>query len=116
MSSQLGSTQHTRNDLLPGTLVLLLLKALALGPGHSQTISRRIRQVSENAFRESHGSLYPALRRIEREGWVRSRWKTQERHRVRHYRLTPAGLRQLELEAAEWERLSAGVGKILNTN
>jgi transcriptional regulator len=103
-----------RNDLLQGTLDLLILKTLGLGPQHGWAISQRIQQISDDALRVNQGSLYPALHRLEEQGWVASEWGTSESNReAKFYRLTRAGIRQLELETANWERVSAGIAKIL---
>lgn len=104
-----------RNDLLHGTLDLLILKTLGLGPQHGWAISQRIQQISDDALRVNQGSLYPALHRLEEQGWVSSEWGTSESNRdAKFYRLTRAGIRQLEVETANWERVSAGIAKILN--
>jgi transcriptional regulator len=103
-----------RNDLLQGTLDLLILKTLGLGPQHGWAISQRIQQISDDALRVNQGSLYPALHRLEEQGWVASEWGTSESNReAKFYKLTRAGLRQLELETANWERVSAGIAKVL---
>ena len=104
-----------RNDLLHGTLDLLILKTLGLGPQHGWAISQRIQQISDDALRVNQGSLYPALHRLEEQGWVSSEWGTSESNRdAKFYQLTRAGIRQLEVETANWERVSAGIAKILN--
>ena len=103
-----------RNDLLQGTLDLLILKTLALGAQHGWAISQRIQQISEDALRVNQGSLYPALHRLEEQGWISSEWGTSESNReAKFYQLTRAGLRQLDVETANWERVSAGIAKIL---
>ena len=103
-----------RNDLLQGTLDLLILKTLNLGAQHGWAISQRIQQISDDALRVNPGSLYPALHRLEEQGWIASEWGTSESNReAKFYRLTRTGLRQLELETANWERVSAGIAKIL---
>jgi PadR family transcriptional regulator, regulatory protein PadR len=103
-----------RNDLLQGTLDLLILKTLGLGPEHGWAISQRIQQISDDALRVNQGSLYPALHRLEEQGWVASEWGTSESNReAKFYRLTRAGIRQLELETENWERVSAGIAKVL---
>ena len=103
-----------RNDLLQGTLDLLILKTLGLGPEHGWAISQRIQQISDDALRVNQGSLYPALHRLEEQGWVASEWGTSESNReAKFYKLTRAGIRQLELETENWERVSAGITKIL---
>lgn len=104
-----------RSDLLQGTLDLLILKTLGLGAQHGWAISQRIQQMSDDALRVNQGSLYPALHRLEEQGWVSSEWGTSESNRdAKFYQLTRAGLRQLDVETANWERVSAGIAKILN--
>jgi PadR family transcriptional regulator len=106
-----------KNDLLQGTLDLLILKTLALGPQHGWGISQRIQQVSENVLRVNQGSLYPALHRLEEQGWVAAAWGMSDTNRqARFYRLTRAGERQLERETASWAQVSAAVARILQTS
>jgi PadR family transcriptional regulator PadR len=101
-------------DLLPGTLELLVLKALSLVPMHGWGIAQRIDQFSGEVFRVQQGSLYPALQRMLRRGWVRSEWRvTEHNRRARYYLITAAGRRQLETETAHWKRTSAAVNEIL---
>ena len=103
-------------DLLQGTLDLLILKTLAVEPMHGWGISQRIQQVSQNSLQVQQGSLYPALHRLEQQGWIASEWGTSENNRrAKFYRLTNAGCKQLEAETAKWERLSAAVAQILET-
>ena len=104
-----------RTDLLQGTLDLLILKALLLGPLHGWGISKRLRQLSEEALEVGQGSLYPALYRLEDRGWVTAEWSTSdEGRRAKFYSLTPAGRRQLEAEQSQWRRFSAAVDLVLN--
>lgn len=106
-----------RNDLLQGTLDLLILKTLGLGPQHGWAISQRIQQISEDALKVNQGSLYPALHRLEEQGWVASEWGTSESNReAKFYQLTRAGIRQLDVETANWERVSAGIAKVLKAS
>jgi transcriptional regulator len=101
-------------ELLPGTLDLLVLKALSLEPLHGWGIGQRIDQLSKDAFKVQQGSLYPALQRMLRKGHVRSEWRTTENgRRARYYLITAKGLRQLGAETAAWERTSAAVNGIL---
>jgi PadR family transcriptional regulator PadR len=105
-----------KSDLLQGTLDLLILKTLALGPQHGWGISQRIQQISQDVLRVNQGSLYPALHRLEEQGWVASEWGTSDNNReAKFYRLTRTGQRQLEAETANWERMSAAVGRVLQT-
>ena len=102
--------------LLQGTLFLLILKILELEPRTGWAISQRLRQMSNETLQASHGSLYPALHKLEHEGWIRGEWKESETGRpAKFYSLTRAGRRQLRLEAANWTRLSAAVDGILES-
>ena len=101
-------------DLLQGTLEMLVLKALSLEPMHGWGIGHRIDQLSGDVFRVPQGSLYPALQRMLRKGWIRSEWRiSANNRRARYYELTRVGRRRLEQEAAEWARTSAAVNGIL---
>jgi PadR family transcriptional regulator PadR len=101
-------------DLPQGTLELLILRTLAVGPQHGWAISERIKQVSQDALQVQQGSLYPALHRLERRGWIAARWRTSENNRrAKYYDLTATGQRQLEAEAKEWRRLIAAVELVL---
>jgi transcriptional regulator len=103
-----------RVDLVQGTLELLILKTLSLAPMHGWGITQRIEQMSRDALRVNVGSLYPALERLKRRGWISSSWRTTENNRrARIYALTPAGTRQLSAERAAWRRASAAVNAIL---
>jgi PadR family transcriptional regulator, regulatory protein PadR len=104
----------TRKDVLQGTLGMLVLRTLSSGPLHGYGITVRIQEVSGDALRVEEGSLYPALHRMEQEGWIAADWGvTENNRRARYYRLTPAGHRQLETERESWERLIAAVGKVM---
>jgi len=101
-------------DLVQGTLDLLLLKILALEPMHGWAISQRLNQVSADVLRVSDGSLYPALHKLEQEGWITAEWKTSELgRRAKFYSLTRLGRRQLEREAANWERLAGAITSVV---
>jgi transcriptional regulator len=103
-----------RDEVLPGTLDLLVLKALSLEPMHGWGITERLQQWSEDALRLNQGSLYPALYRLERQGFIGSSWKaTENNRRARYYALTAAGRRQLEHERRTWERASRAVNLVL---
>ena len=103
-------------DLLQGTLDLLILKTLALEPMHGWGIAQRIQQVSKDVFQVQQGSLYPALHRLEQQGWIEAEWRPSENNRrAKYYSLTRAGGKQLEEETANWERLSAAIRQILQT-
>src|SRR5499427_517015 len=97
-------------DLVQGTLDLLLLKILALEPLHGWAISLRLRSLSSEVLQVSEGSLYPALHKLEQEGWIKAEWKTTENNRrAKFYALTRLGRRQLDAETANWERLSTAI-------
>src|SRR5215469_11249105 len=98
------------SDLLQGTLDLLVLKIIALEPLNGWAISQRLKQVSGDVLQVSDGSLYPALHKLEQEGWIRSEWKASENNRrAKFYSLTRIGRKQLEREAANWNRLSSAI-------
>jgi|SRR5581483_9592798 len=104
-----------KSDLLQGTLDLLILKTLDLEPMHGWGISQRIQQISEDVLQVNQGSLYPALHRLEEQGWITASWKTSENNRqAKYYQLTKKGRTQLVEEQANWLRLSAAVGKIVS--
>ena len=103
-----------RTDLLQGTLDLLILKTLDTGPRHGWGISQRIQQLSQDVLRVNQGSLYPALHRLEQEGWIRAEWGASENNRrAKFYELTRTGRRQLAEETAQWQRLSAAIARVL---
>ena len=102
------------SDLVQGTLDLLLLKILALEPMNGFAIGQRLKQVSGDILQASDGSLYPALHKLEQEGWIAAEWKTTENNRrAKFYALTRTGRRQLEKEAHNWSRLSAAISHIV---
>jgi PadR family transcriptional regulator, regulatory protein PadR len=101
-------------ELLQGTLDLMILKTLALEPMHGWGIAQRIQQVSKEVLQVGQGSLYPALARLEQRGWISSEWSTSENNRrAKYYSLTRIGLRQLEKEMGEWDRLSEAIALVL---
>jgi len=103
-------------DLLQGTLDVLILKTLVPGAMHGWGIAQRIQQVSQDVLRVNQGSLYPALHRLEEEGWIAAEWGSSENNRkAKFYRLTRAGQRQLEAETENWKRLAEAVGRVLQT-
>ncbi len=106
--------RQTIPDLLPGTLDLLILRALQTEPMHGWAISERIQRISQEVLQVNQGSLYPALHRLEHQGWVEAEWQTSELgRRAKYYRLTAAGRRQLSLETAEWGRMSFAINRVL---
>ena len=105
-----------KSDLLQGTLDLLILKTLELEPMHGWGISQRIQQISESVLQVNQGSLYPALHRLEEQGWITASWKTSDNNRqAKYYELTRQGRRQLVEEKENWLRLSAAVARIVGT-
>jgi len=107
-------TQHSSIDLLQGTLDLLILRTLQAEPMHGWAISDRIQQISQDILQVGQGSLYPALHRLEHRGWIRAEWGVSELgRRARFYRLTPAGRRQLDVETADWEKMSGAIARVL---
>jgi transcriptional regulator len=101
-------------DLLQGTLDLLLLRVLALEPMHGWALAQRIRQMSNDELRVGQSALYPALHKLEQQGWIESEWAASENNRrAKFYRLTAAGRRALKRETAQWERLSAAVSLVV---
>ncbi|HEY7098208.1 MAG TPA: PadR family transcriptional regulator [Terriglobales bacterium] len=103
--------------LLQGTLDLLILKSLALDEMHGLGISRRIEQITKGTFQVKPGSLFPALHRMQQEGWLSSSWgESENNRRARYYKLTKAGRQQLETETARWERISVAIGLALQAS
>jgi transcriptional regulator len=103
------------NDLVQGTLDLLILKTVSLDPMHGWAIARRIQQVSGEVLQVQQGSLYPALHRLEQQGWIKAKWAESETGRqAKFYSLTTAGRKQLEAEAANWSRLSSAINLIVS--
>ena len=103
-----------QTNLLQGTLDLLILRTIALEPLHGWAIAQRIQQVSDDLLRVQQGSLYPALHRLEHQGWITAEWGASENNRrARFYSLTRGGRKQVEAEVAKWQRLSAGVNLVL---
>jgi PadR family transcriptional regulator PadR len=105
-----------KTDLLQGTLDLLILQVAALGPVHGYAIARRLNQISKEALQVQQGSLYPALHRLEKRGWLKAEWGAAESGReAKFYALTAKGRRQLEVERTEWDRLSQAIKLVLET-
>ena len=104
-------------DLLQGTLDLLVLKALALGPLHGLGVSQRIAQITQGAFEVKPGSLFPALHRLEEAGWLKASWgESENNRRAKYYRLTKAGERQLKTETEEWQHISLAITNALQAS
>jgi PadR family transcriptional regulator PadR len=108
------TTRKPPLDLLQGTLDLLILRTLQDEPQHGWAIAERIEQISEHVLEVNQGSLYPALHRLEHEGWIKAEWGVSELgRRARFYQLTPSGRKQLELESHRWDRMTAAIGRVL---
>src|SRR5260370_35242488 len=113
MRDESGSDE-AKSELLQGTLDLVVLRVLALGPMHGYGIAQRIQQISRDVLRVNQGSLYPALLRLEQQGWISSEWGTSDNNRrARFYSLTRAGRRQLAAETERWARFSEAIGRLL---
>ena len=108
------ATDQSRLDILQGTLDLLILRALRAGEMHGWAIAERIELISQDVLQVNQGSLYPALHRLEHRGWIKAEWSVSELgRRARFYSLTAAGRKQLEIEAANWGRLSEAITRVL---
>ena len=109
--------QRSRTELLQGTLDMLILRTLLFGPAHGHQIAKHIQRTTDDVLQVEHGSLYPALHRLEDRGWIASYWGASEHNRrARFYRLTPAGKRQLTHQTNRWELLASAVSRILRAN
>jgi PadR family transcriptional regulator, regulatory protein PadR len=114
MSKENRAGKSGRVELLQGTPDMLILRTLLFGPLHGHNIAHYIKHTSEEALQVDHGSLYPALQRLERRGWVTAEWGTSENNRrAKYYRLTKAGKKQLLDETSKWERLNAAIARIM---
>jgi len=106
--------ESNRVELLQGTLDMLILRTLLSGPTHGHGIAKHIQRTSDEALQVEHGSLYPALHRLERQGWIASRWETTERGReMKFYRLTAAGRKQLMIEESKWKQLARAIARVM---
>jgi transcriptional regulator len=106
-----------RSALLQGTLDMLILRTLIFGPAHGHQIAKHIRQTTDDLLTLEHGSLYPALHRLERRGWVAAKWEVlgSQKRECKYYRLTPAGRKQLAAEASHWKRLADAIARVMTT-
>ena len=110
------AAEAPKSDLLQGTLDMLIMKVVALGPTHGYAIAQRLQQMSRDVLQVQQGSLYPALHRLEKRGWVRAEWAASDTGRdARFYTLTRAGRKQLEEQSENWDRLSAAISSVLST-
>lgn len=110
----MNDNNSNRLDVLQGTLDLLILRTLEAGAMHGWAISERIQQISQDVLRVNQGSLYPAMHRLEHEGWIKAEWGVSELgRRARFYNLTASGRKQLDRETKDWDRLSSAIGRVL---
>src|SRR6516225_11471717 len=101
-------------DLLRGTLDMLILRTLLMGPAHGHQIAKHIQRSTEDVLQVEHGSLYPALHRLERKGWLSAKWEVREQKReLKYYRLTAAGRRQLDKEESNWKKLAGAIARVM---
>jgi len=105
----------TRIELMQGTLDMLILRTLLLGPAHGHEIAKHIQRTTDDVLQVEHGSLYPALHRLERKGWLMSKWDVPKggKREFKYYRLTPAGKKQLTAELSKWRRLVVSIGRVI---
>jgi PadR family transcriptional regulator PadR len=110
----MGHPASARTQLLQGTLDMLILRTLVFGPIHGRAIARHIQQTTDDVLQIEHGSLYPALHRLEAKGWVSAKWETRDHSReLKYYRLTAAGRRQLARESSKWDRLVEAITRVM---
>lgn len=106
--------EPNRVELLQGTLDMLILRTLLFGPMHGHGITKHIQRTSDDVLQVEHGSLYPALHRLERQGWIASKWENTERGReMKFYRLTAAGRKQLTVEESKWKQLAKAIARVM---
>jgi transcriptional regulator len=106
-----------RSQLLQGTLDMLILRTLIFGPVHGRAIAKHIQRTTEDVLQVEHGSLYPALHRLERKGWIAGKWEMRDRAReLKYYRLTAAGRKQLLREESKWKRLVSAIGRVMTSS
>jgi transcriptional regulator len=111
----MGTKPPDRLELMQGTLDMLILRTLLLGAAHGHEIAKHIQRTTEDALQVEHGSLYPALHRLERKGWLEARWETPKggKREFKYYRLTPAGRKRLIAEHSKWRRLVDSIGRVM---
>jgi transcriptional regulator len=114
-TSYMPNEPSDRIELLQGTLDMLILRTLLFGPAHGHHIAKHIQRTTEDVLQVEHGSLYPALHRLERKGWVTSKWETaKDRNReFKFYRLTPAGRKQLTVEESRWKQMAGAIARVM---
>ena len=111
----MAKESRDRTELLQGTLDMLILRTLVFGPAHGHQIAKHIQRTSDEVLQVEHGSLYPALHRLERRGWVVSKWEAanDRKRQFKYYRLTPAGRRQLAVEESKWKQLARAIARVM---
>lgn len=109
------SESPDRVELLQGTLDMLILRTLLFGPAHGHQIARHIQRTTDNVLQVEHGSLYPALHRLARKGWISARWEAapEQKREFKYYRLTPAGKKQLAGEESKWKQLAGAIARVM---
>ena len=112
---QTNDRAKNKLELMQGTLDMLILRTLLLGPAHGHEIAKHIQRTTDDVLQVEHGSLYPALHRLERKGWLSAKWETPRggRRDFKYYRLTPSGKKQLTAEHSKWQRLVATIGRVM---
>jgi PadR family transcriptional regulator PadR len=107
---------HDRVELIQGTLDMLILRTLLFGPAHGHQIAKHLQRTTDNLLQVEHGSLYPALHRLERKGWVVAKWESagkDQKREFKYYRLTPAGKKQLATEESKWKQMAAAIARVM---
>src|SRR5262249_686667 len=114
-TNKMANQSSDRIELLQGTLDMLILRALLFGPAHGHEIARHIQRTTRRVLQGEHGSLYPALHRLERKSWVASKWEMAKDHNreFKYYRLTPAGKKQLVVEESKWKQLAGAIARVM---
>lgn len=115
MATIMAEESRDRTELLQGTLDMLILRTLVFGPAHGHQVAKHIQRTSDEVLQVEHGSLYPALHRLERRGWVVSKWEVAKgrKRQFKYYRLTPAGRRQLAVEESKWKQLARAIAQVM---
>ena len=114
--SDAAAPARDRSPIVQGTLEMMILRTLLFGPVHGRAIARHIQRTTEDVLQVEHGSLYPALHRLERKGWIAGKWEMRDRAReLKYYRLTAAGRKQLVREESKWQRLVQAIGRVMTS-
>ncbi len=115
-SKRMPKESSGKIDLLQGTLDMLILRTLVFGPAHGHQIAKHVQETTQEVLQIEHGSLYPALHRLERKGWVAAKWEPaakDQKREYKYYRLTPAGKKQLAMEESKWKRMTGAIARIM---